>query len=338
MPLIGRVARTGEVRFPMRVRKPELRTAVGASVTIAAALCLSWSLVAWSFEPILPLPRTVAHNRPMAELGKKLFFDKRLSADGKVACATCHDPAHGGADPQATSTGVYAQRGAVNSPTVFNSYFNFRQFWNGRAQDLKEQAAGPLHNPMEMAMTPVQVEQYLNTDPGYRQDFAAVYGPGPIHFEQATEAIAEFEKVLITPDSKLDRYLRGEIRLAPEEAAGYRLFKRLGCVTCHNGINIGGNSYQYLGAVIPVDIDARGSDRYALTGEPFDRNRFKVPSLRNIALTAPYLHDGSGKDLETLVGIMAYHNLGFPLSADETRKLLAFLGTLTGQMPEILQP
>jgi cytochrome c peroxidase len=309
-----------------------------AALSLAAALCLLFSPFARSLEPILPLPRSIEYDRPKAELGKQLFFDKQLSADGRIACASCHDPQHGGAEPWPTSIGVFDQRGRVNAPTVFNSYFNFRQFWNGRARDLQEQAAGPLHNPIEMAMTPEKVEGYLNDDRVYRERFKAVFGEGPIRFQQATEAIAEFEKALITPDSKLDRYLRGEAVLAPQEAAGYRLFKRLGCVTCHNGINIGGNSYQYLGAVIPVDIDAQGSDRYALTGDPFDKNRFKVPSLRNIALTAPYLHDGSGEDLEALVGMMAYHNLGFPLSKDETAKILVFLNTLTGRTPDILRP
>ena len=310
---------------------------VPGSALLLGLLCFGGAPVQ-ALEPILPLPESIPYNKPKAELGKQLFFDQRLSADGQVSCASCHDPDHGGAEPRATSTGVFKKQGNVNAPTVFNSYFNFRQFWNGRARDLQEQAEGPLHNPLEMDMTPVQVVQRLSADPQYRRRFQVVYGPGPIRFDQVTEAIAEFEKALITPNSRLDRYLRGELVLNPDEMAGYRLFKRLGCVTCHNGINIGGNSYQYFGAVIPAQIDSQGSDRYALTGDPFDKNRYKVPSLRNIALTAPYLHDGSGEDLLSLVNIMAYHNLGFTLQEEESRKILAFLQTLTGRRPEILRP
>ncbi len=293
---------------------------------------------AWSsaFQPIRPLPQQIAYHPIKAELGKRLFFDKRLSADGSISCASCHDPDHGGADPRPVSTGVYGRKGTINAPTVFNSYFNFRQFWNGRAGDLKEQAAGPIHNPLEMSMTESEVEKQVASDPVYLRLIEAAYGTRKVRFEQLMDAIAEFEKALLTPDSKLDRYLRGETELSEEESEGYRLFKSLGCATCHNGINVGGNSYQYLGAVIPSDIEPQGGDRYSLTKKPFDKNRFKVPSLRNIALTAPYLHDGSQKDLNEQVLLMGYHNLGFRLEADEIRVLVAFLNTLTGKHPAIL--
>ncbi|GAB6042510.1 cytochrome-c peroxidase [Endothiovibrio diazotrophicus] len=287
-------------------------------------------------EPILPIPRSIPYDHAKAELGKRLFFDPRLSSDGKVACVSCHNPSHGGAEPRAHSLGVYRRAGTINAPTVYNAYFNFRQFWNGRAKDLQEQAGGPIHNPVEMDLSAAEVARRLEQDDDYRARFTAVYGDGPITFDHAADAIAEFEKALTTPNAKFDRWLRGEGKLTTEEAAGYLLFKSLGCVSCHNGINVGGNSYQYLGAVNPVTDVAAGGDLYARTGDEFDRNRYKVPSLRNIELTAPYLHDGSRATLEEALATMAYHNLGFTLSRQETRRLSAFLHTLTGDTPAIL--
>ena len=288
-------------------------------------------------EPIQPIPREVVYDAEKAELGKRLFFDPRLSRDGRVSCATCHDPAHGGAEPRATSQGVFEREGAMNAPTVYNAYFNFRQFWNGRAKDLKEQATGPIHNPVEMDLSPEEVERTLNADEHYLERVRTLYGSDRVTLDQVADAIAEFEKALTTPDAKFDRWLRGETELAAEEKEGYLLFKSLGCISCHNGVNVGGNSYQYLGAVNPVQEPPSGGDLYARTGREFDRNRYKVPTLRNIALTAPYLHDGSRATLEQALATMAYHNLGFVLSEEETGKLSAFLHTLTGETPAILR-
>lgn len=287
-------------------------------------------------EPIQPIPRQVDYDRAKAELGKRLFFDTRLSRDGQVSCGSCHSPGHGGAEPRATSQGVFKRQGAMNAPTVFNAYFNFRQFWNGRAKDLHEQATGPMHNPVEMDLTTEEIEARVNDDPHYRERFEALYRAERISLDLIADAIVEFEKALTTPNAKFDRWLRGELELADEEHQGYLLFKSLGCVSCHNGINVGGNSYQYLGAVNPVRNVTDGGDLYARTGEEFDRNRYKVPSLRNIALTAPYLHDGSRATLGEALATMAYHNLGFELSGEETRLLHAFLNTLTGDTPAIL--
>ena len=289
-----------------------------------------------SAEPIQPIPVDVEYDQTKAQLGKRLFFDPQLSRDGRVSCAFCHSPGHGGAEPRAVSQGVYERAGSMNAPTVFNAYYNFRQFWNGRAKDLKEQATGPIHNPVEMDLSPEEVEARLNADTDYRARFKALYGNGRITLDQVADAIAEFEKALTTPNAKFDRWLRGEARLSTDEESGYLLFKSLGCVSCHNGINVGGNSYQYLGAINPVDNVTTGGDLYARTGQEFDRNRYKVPSLRNIALTAPYLHDGSRATLEEALATMAYHNLGFTLSEVETAQLKAFLYTLTGETPAIL--
>ncbi|MES9862311.1 MAG: cytochrome c peroxidase [Candidatus Thiodiazotropha sp. LLP2] len=291
-----------------------------------------------SASPVLePLPRKVEYDEAKAQLGKRLFFENKLSKDFSVSCASCHDPDHGGAEPREVSIGIGKQKGKLNAPTVYNSFFNFRQFWDGRARDLKEQASGPLHNPIEMAMTVEKIEQRLNSHAIYRELFYQVYGQTRVRYEDVVDAIVEFEKALITPDSRFDQFLRGEIKLAEDEKKGFLLFKTLGCITCHNGINLGGNSYQYIGAVNPLEQDVEGGDLYSRTQDPFDHNRFKVPSLRNIELTSPYLHDGSKQTLGETLATMAFHNLGFHLTDEENQLLTAFLKTLTGKRPRILE-
>ncbi len=287
-------------------------------------------------EPIEPIPKSIKYNKQKAQLGKVLFFDPNLSADRKVSCASCHSPEHGGADPRPVSMGVHGKKGNVNAPTVYNSYFNFRQFWNGRAKDLKEQAKGPLHNPVEMNMNREKIEKYLKNNEYYKEMFKRIYHKEP-NYEDTLDAIVEFEKALITPNSKFDRYLRGETKLSPLEKKGYKLFKTLGCITCHNGINIGGNSFQKMGVVFPYKREKNTPDRFAITHKKEDELVFKVPTLRNIALTAPYFHDGSAKTLKDAIKMMAYHNLGFKLSKDEIEALVAFLKTLTGEKPKILR-
>jgi len=298
-------------------------------------LAIAWPVAA--IEPVKPLPLEVEHDDDLARLGQLLFFDPVLSNDRTVSCSSCHDPNHGGADPRPVSTGVHGRKGRINAPSVFNAYFNFRQFWDGRARDLSEQADAPIHNPGEMDMSRELVEKRLGESPLYREKFRQIYGRDEIRYDDVINAIVEFEKTLITPNSRFDRYLRGELELEPLEKEGYLLFKQLGCIACHNGVNIGGNSFQYLGAVVPLDEPTQYGDLYARTGDPFDHNRFKVPSLRNVALTAPYMHDGRHEKLEDALYTMAYHNLGFELNAAEIEKLVAFLNTLTGEMPELLR-
>jgi len=180
------------------------------------------------------------------------------------------------------------------------------------------------------------IEERLNKNSFYKKLFKKVYGSDKIEYWMVLEAIAEFEKALITPNSKFDKYLRGETKLSEIEKKGYLLFKKLGCITCHNGVNIGGNSYQKIGVINPFPKESVG-DRYEITKREFDRYRYKVPTLRNIALTAPYFHDGSIKTLEEAIDKMAYHNLGFRLSKDEKEAIVAFLNTLTGEKPKILE-
>ncbi|ADH86548.1 cytochrome-c peroxidase [Desulfurivibrio alkaliphilus] len=290
-------------------------------------------------EPIQPIPRQIAYDREKAELGRRLFNETMLSLDHSISCASCHDLNGGGHDPRPASIGIHSRQGTMASPTVFNAVFNFRQFWNGRAADLREQAAGPLTDPLEMGMSEQEVERRLNEDPGYREAFSKIYGGRQVRFEQVLDALAEFQRALITPDSLFDLYLRGEAVLMPQQQQGYLEFKELGCVTCHNGVNVGGNSFQKMGVIFPreTDDERKIMDLNQVSGREEDRQVFKVPTLRNITLTAPYFHDGSAADLPEALQNMAHHNLGVELSSRQIYLLVAFLETLTGQRPTILK-
>ncbi len=285
---------------------------------------------------IQPIPKHIPYNKHLANLGKILFFDPNLSSDRSVSCASCHKMEHGGADTTPKSIGVGGQMGDLNSPTVFNAVFNTSQFWNGRAKDLTDQVWGPLHNPKEMNMSDDLLLSRLNGSSFYKKRFQKVFGSLPITYKMVAQAIAEFEKVLITPDCKFDRYLRKEVKLEPKERQGYLLFKRLGCITCHNGINMGGNSFQKIGSVIPFDRPTI-HDRFEVTKKRSDKGLYKVPTLRNIALTSPYFHDGSIPTLQEAITKMSYHNLGFSLTKKEQILILKFLQTLTGKIPSILE-
>ncbi|WP_345970065.1 MULTISPECIES: cytochrome-c peroxidase [Sulfurimonas] len=304
---------------------------------LAVIVLSAFSSLAMGQEPIKPLPRSVVYDHAKAALGRQLFSDTLLSSDKTVACATCHSFNYGGADPRPVSIGVGGKTGSVQSPTVYNARYNFKQFWNGRAASLMEQASGPIHNPVEMGMESTTIAQRLNADPDYVKAFAAVYGEGEITYEQAIEAIVEFEKALVTPDSPFDRFLRGETTLSPLELEGYQRFKAYGCITCHNGINIGGNSFQKMGLFVPYEHDEAAPDLHAVTNQRRHMNVYKVPTLRNIALTAPYFHDASSKTLTDAVQKMSYHNLGVELSDKDVRAIVAFLKTLTGERPEVLR-
>jgi cytochrome c peroxidase len=303
----------------------------------AAIVLSAFSSLALGQEPIEPLPRHVAYDPAKAALGKKLFSETLLSSDKTVACATCHSFNYGGADPRPVSIGVGGKTGNVQSPTVYNARYNFKQFWNGRAESLTEQASGPIHNPVEMGMESATVTQRLNADPAYVNAFAAVYGEEGVTYDQVIDAIVEFEKALVTPDSPFDRFLRGEMSLSPLEQEGYKRFKAYGCITCHNGVNIGGNSFQKMGLFVPYEHDEAAPDLHAITNKRSHMNVYKVPTLRNIALTAPYFHDASSKTLTDAVQKMSYHNLGVELSDKDVKAIVAFLKTLTGERPEVLR-
>jgi len=285
-------------------------------------------------EAIVPLPQHVVVDKQKALLGKALFFDTALSRDNSVACISCHNIYDGGADHRIVSHGFHAKKGNIQSPTVLNAVFNFRQFWNGRAKNLYEQAAGPLTNPVEHNMTPQLVETNVKKNPDYRTKFHMIYKDG-ITFDNVIDAIVEFEKALITPDAKFDRYLRGETKLTLQEKKGYELFKQYGCISCHNGRNIGGNSFAKIGVFEHYEDGGTYPDRFHVTHETIDKNVYKVPTLRNIALTAPYFHDGNQKTLHGAIQAMALCNLGVELNTDTVDAIEAFLKTLTGKLPQI---
>lgn len=287
-------------------------------------------------EPIQPIPMQIALDYQKVTLGKKLFFDKRLSKDNSISCASCHDFQKGGTDHQKTSDGFAGAKGPINAPTVFNSALNFRQFWDGRAANLEEQALGPINNPKEMNTDITAVIGKLAKDAEYNSLFRVIY-KDTIKASYIANAIAEFEKSLSTPNSSFDQYLRGDKNaIDQEELEGYQLFKSLGCISCHQGVGIGGNMYQTFGVTGNYFQD-RGNIQetdyglYNRTKKEEDKFKFKVPSLRNIAVTAPYLHDGSQEKLEDVVYIMSVYQLGKTLNKDEVGKIVKFLRTLTGE-------
>lgn len=291
-----------------------------------------------SGEPIQALTPPVGLDPDKIALGKALFADPRLSHDNSVACATCHmlKPPGGGADGRQTAIGIAGQRGEVNTPTVFNASLNFVQFWDGRAATLEEQAAGPVHNPLEMGSNWKEVIAKLSTTADYPAAFNHIYSDG-ITGANIADAIATFERSLVTPGSRFDNWLQGQGQaLSDQEREGYRLFKEFGCISCHQGTNIGGNMYQKFGIFgdfRPANRPPRKSDlgRFNVTGRQEDKAVFKVPGLRNIARTAPYFHDGSAPDLPTAVATMARVQLGRDISPQEISLIVQFLESTTGR-------
>jgi cytochrome c peroxidase len=278
------------------------------------------------------------------ELGKMLFFDPRISASHAISCNSCHNVGLGGVDVAEKSIGHKWQRGGRNSPTVFNAVFNTAQFWDGRAKDLEEQAGGPMVNPIEMASPTEHVSEQLEGIPGYVTAFKAAF-PGaarPVTLDNAQKAIAVFESTLITPNAPFDRYLKGDASaLNANQTAGLKLFIDKGCAACHNGVNLGGGQYAPFGIVEKPGAELLPPDdkgRFTVTKTAGDEYVFKVPTLRNIELTAPYFHSGRSWDLGQAVGVMAASQLGLPVTDEEAGKIVAFLGALTGEQPKIVYP
>lgn len=286
-----------------------------------------------TLDNIVPIPEKVNLNPEKVALGEKLFFDANLSKDGTVACVSCHLFQFGTTDRQSVSMGVDNQKGTLNSPPIFNARYNIAQFWDGRAKDLFDQIHGPMTNPVEMGNFSLEeVVKRLQEINYYKTSFKSIYTDG-ITQQNIKDAIVEYEKSLITPNSRFDQFLKGDNQaLSSEEKAGYQLFKSLGCIACHNGINIGGNIFQKAGIFQPIsDKSDTWTGRYKVTGNPDDLYYLKVPSLRNIAHTAPYFHDGSSKTLSEAIAIMAENQLGRTLSNHEIDLLEKFLITLTGK-------
>ena len=289
-----------------------------------------------SHEPLQPL-YSLKVNHAKAALGKRLFFEARLSHDNSISCAHCHDLEQlGGADGLKHSFGVEGREGQVNSPTVFNAAVNFAQFWDGRAATLEAQMDGPLNNHAEMASSWPEVVGKLQGDPSYRKQFSQIYTDG-ITARNIKNAIAEFERTLITTDSRFDRYLLGDANaITPLEKHGYQLFKSYGCVACHQGKNVGGNLFQKLGVMRdyfaehpPENSAANG--RFNVTGKKRDLHYFKVPSLRLAVLTAPYFHNGSKKNLVETIRTMAKYQLGRTIPDTDLYAIISFLYTLPGR-------
>lgn len=286
-------------------------------------------------EAVLPLRSPTGLSAERVVLGERLFNDVRLSRDNSVSCATCHRLDRGGADASRFATGIGGALGAINTPTVFNASLGFVQFWDGRAATLEEQAAGPVHNPIEMDSNWDQVLAKLRADEEYRVRFARAY-PGGLSADAIVDAIATFERTLVTTDSRFDRYLRGERgALSADEIEGYRRFRDYGCTSCHQGVLLGGNMYQKFGVLGDYfagrEVGGPDLGRYNVTHREEDRHVFKVPTLRNIALTAPYFHDGSAQTLEQAVAVMGRYQLGRELGEQDVRLIVAFLRTLTGK-------
>lgn len=319
-------------------KKTTTGTASSASTTAASASAKP-AFDPASLSALAALPKSIpstAHpaNDALVALGKMLFFEARLSKNQDISCNSCHKLESFGVDGEKTSTGHKKQLGTRNSPTVLNSAIQFRQFWDGRAADVEEQATGPIANPVEMASSEKLVVAVLGSMPEYVDQFAKAF-PGqkdPISLKNIGVAIGAFERTLLAP-SRFDKYLGGDkTALTDAELAGAALFVSTGCTACHNGAGIGGGMYQKAGLVKPWPSD-KDLGRFTVTKDEADKMMFKVPSLRNVEKTAPYFHDGGTATLDEAVKIMGRHQLGRELADADVASIVTFLKTLTAPLP-----
>ncbi len=290
----------------------------------------------FSEEPIKPIPETVEVDFEKVELGKRLFNDTLLSKDNTVSCASCHNLATGGDDDRPVSVGIDGKEGPINAPTVFNSGLNFKQFWDGRASTLADQVDGPIQNEVEMGSIWPEIVAKLYKNDFYSKEFKKIYPQEGISRNTVRDAIAEFEKTLITPNSPFDLWLRGSKNaINTQQKRGYELFKSYGCTSCHQGTNVGGNMFQVFGVLNSYFLE-RGNiteadmGRYNITGNPSDKHAFKVPSLRMAAHTAPYFHDGSAKTLREAVDVMFKFQLGREAPDQDKDDIVEFIKSLAG--------
>lgn len=302
--------------------------------TYSAPLCANNNL--YRKEPISPIPLKVISNNAKTELGKSLFFDKRLSKNNTIACASCHQLDNGGDDNEAKGFSSLTCMHVINTPSIFNARFNFRQNWDGSAENLTQQVDMVINSRHEFNNSWNSIMTILSQDAKTRSRFDQIYANG-ITKDNIIDAIVEFEKTLITPNSRFDRYLRLEDNvLSEEEIEGYALFKELGCISCHQGRNVGGNLFQKFGIFYNYiaergEITKNDYGKFNESGREIDKFFFKVPSLRNISITAPYLHDGSAETIEDVIAIMGKTQLGRTLTKDEIHLIKIFLNTLTGE-------
>jgi cytochrome c peroxidase len=317
---------------------PRLGLLTGLALLMASA-AIAGKLAAQQIngEPITPLSREAPSglDRGKVDLGKQLFHDPRLSRNGNMSCASCHDLDRGGADDRPRSVGGDGNLLDYNAPTVFNAGDNFRLNWRGNYRTFEEQNEAVLLDPRLMSAAWPELLARLRADSGYQGKFEALYASPPQR-EHVLDSLAAFQRSLVTPDAPFDRYLRGEREaIAPEAERGYRLFKDYGCTACHQGVNVGGNLFQQFGVfhnpfAKRTTISEPDLGRFTVTGKASDRHVFRVPSLRNVAVTAPYFHDGSAASLAEAVETMARSQLGRELSGEDIDLIVRFLGTLTG--------
>ncbi len=324
--------------------------AAAAVVALAATPAAADDLMAKAQALFKPIPASVQMVRDNAvtpeksELGKMLFFDPRLSASEIISCNTCHNLSTGGVDAGPTSVGHGWQKGPRRAPTVYNAVFNVAQFWDGRAADLKAQAKGPVQASIEMNATPKHVTDTLASMPGYVEAFKKAFpgDPSPVTFDNFAKAVEAFEATLLTPGARFDRYLQGDATaLNQQETHGLELFIEKGCATCHKGINVGGSEYFPFGVVQRPggDILPRNDrGRFEVTKTVSDQYVFRAAPLRNVALRAPYFHTGLVWTLELAVGVMSTSQLGILMTDMQENDVVAFLHTLTGQLPRIETP
>jgi cytochrome c peroxidase len=307
---------------------------------------------------LIPLPANppIPAENPMTpakiDLGKKLYFDPRLSKTGKVSCNTCHNVMKGGDDNLPVSTGIDGHHGSRSAPTVWNSAYLSVQFWDGRAASLEEQAKGPMINPVEMGMGSHDfVIARLKKIPGYEKLFKEVFGDNAITIDHAAQAIATYERTLVTPNSKFDQFIKGDQKaLSPSAKKGYQLIQTVGCVACHNGPNFAGPAlpqgtgfFQKFPTFPGTDFEkkyhlADDNGRFEVTKNEIDRHMWRVPTWRNVELTAPYFHNGSVKTLDEAVRVMAKVQLNKDLKDDEVKDIVSFLKSLTGERPKQTKP
>ena len=327
-------------------------------ILLAAVLtCLgaaSHAQVQWEALPsVAPAPADNPTTAAKVELGKMLYFDPRLSSTGTVSCFSCHNVMEGGDDHMPTSAGVHAAKGGRNAPTVWNAAFHSVQFWDGRAPTLEEQAKGPPVNPIEMGMPNLNaVIDRISKIPGYRAPFEAAFGAGDVvTMDNAAKAIAAYERTLITPGSAYDRYVAGEkSSLTEQQVKGMETFAEIGCTSCHQGpafngppLPVGTGFFMKFPAFTDTRYVAEyrlteDPGRYAVTKDEADRGMWRVPTLRNLVYTAPYMHNGAVKSLPEAVRVMGATQLDRTLSDTEVEDIVAFLGALTGPFPQQTMP
>lgn len=308
-----------------------------ASISVAASTD-PYANFKQNFQPLPAIPPIPANNSQTpekVELGKMLYFDARLSGDGTIACATCHNPVLGFTDRIPLAIGHGAQRGPRNSPTTLNAAFLTSQFWDGRAPDLETQALGPIQANIEHGTTLDKAVAILKSFPEYQKRFTDVFGgKDPVTPENLAKAIAAFERTLVTPNSPFDRYLVGdEQAVTTQQKRGMKTFVEKGCIGCHSGPNFTNGGFYKI--KVPGSTD---EGRFTVTGNSGDKHAFRVQTLRNIALTYPYFNNGSVSQLDEAVKIMGKEMLNIDLSKQEADDLVAFLHSLTGEMPKFTMP